>query len=444
MLTEKNSHEEHILQNAIAGKLKSKNILCEACGLELNNKVDKEFIKNFDIFASSLNLAKDRNRHKKPLVEAICLFDNDEEISVKIDNFKVKPVKPIYKINHEEKVVYVVAGNIKTARGFAKKQEIVIYTKQGYELDISDNLAPLLTKSVYYYSPNMNSIYLGLTKIALEFAIESGLEVEDFKHLINEKEKTINEARVVSYYPVQDYEQIYEVGKSVHEDQYPIHCLKLFTQENELICYIEIFSTFQFYVILSTDYVGKNVDLEFAQRCIQKSFNKELYTCGSHKDFHLVAGQLGVELIGNLDEIQHKIYETARKKTYEIELGNNARKAYDLYTLSALYKFGEMQQAEYINHEFVKPVIDKSNNASNMFGFDPLDDLLQKPATIINRMYKLETTIYDEFRVKNYQLMDENNFTETDLEDYLEYKVLELAAFSNPDVQLIVSVQTLI
>ena len=59
-------------------------------------------------------------------------------------------------------------------------------------------------------------------------------------------------------------------------------------------------------------------------------------------------------------------------------------------------------------------------------------------------MYRLETSIYDEFRVTNYQLMDENNLTKTDLEDYLEYKVLELAAFSNPDVQLKVSVQTLI
>lgn len=44
------THVEHILQNAIAGKLKSAKILCEKCGSIFNDEIDSAFIKIFRPF----------------------------------------------------------------------------------------------------------------------------------------------------------------------------------------------------------------------------------------------------------------------------------------------------------------------------------------------------------------------------------------------------------
>ena len=49
-ITENNQkviHEEHILHNALFGKLKSDRILCKTCGSKFGEKEDAEFVKQF-------------------------------------------------------------------------------------------------------------------------------------------------------------------------------------------------------------------------------------------------------------------------------------------------------------------------------------------------------------------------------------------------------------
>lgn len=54
-------HCEHILHNALRGKLKSQNILCKQCGNKLNDEIDIAFVK----FFSPVNeLFKDYMRKK--------------------------------------------------------------------------------------------------------------------------------------------------------------------------------------------------------------------------------------------------------------------------------------------------------------------------------------------------------------------------------------------
>ncbi|MEH2358144.1 HNH endonuclease, partial [Nostoc sp.] len=42
-------HKEHIIQNALIGRLKPNNILCKVCGNKLNDTIDRNFV---NIFAS--------------------------------------------------------------------------------------------------------------------------------------------------------------------------------------------------------------------------------------------------------------------------------------------------------------------------------------------------------------------------------------------------------
>jgi hypothetical protein len=53
-------HDEHIIQNAIAGALVSDDILCEQCGVKLGDSVDAAFATALSPLTILLGLARDR------------------------------------------------------------------------------------------------------------------------------------------------------------------------------------------------------------------------------------------------------------------------------------------------------------------------------------------------------------------------------------------------
>jgi hypothetical protein len=44
---ETETHEEHILHNALRGKISSREILCAGCGNDLNDAIDAPYVKYF-------------------------------------------------------------------------------------------------------------------------------------------------------------------------------------------------------------------------------------------------------------------------------------------------------------------------------------------------------------------------------------------------------------
>ena len=61
-------HNEHIIQNAIGGRLKSNNILCEKCGCDLGKKIDAPFVKIFENICKILNVTKDHGNDQKRII----------------------------------------------------------------------------------------------------------------------------------------------------------------------------------------------------------------------------------------------------------------------------------------------------------------------------------------------------------------------------------------
>jgi len=58
-LDNKNKSLEHIIPNALGGKLKSKHILCESCNKNLS-KIDSDLCNNLSIFTTYVNPKTDR------------------------------------------------------------------------------------------------------------------------------------------------------------------------------------------------------------------------------------------------------------------------------------------------------------------------------------------------------------------------------------------------
>jgi hypothetical protein len=248
-ITESNKSLEHILPNALGGQLKSKSVLCSEANLKLSELIDTPFNKIFEGIYRRLPLEKDRTStwgiigtHKKYNKEIICK-----------DN-KCFPRKPIF--DSKKNVLY--AKSEKIGKGYIEhlkkdgrikpKQEVKIWTDMsgeiGFDFKVDNSIFPL-----------------GFAKIAAGFATLKGVDRSNLKSILNlTKNEFRNNIMLLPFSPVTPQDTIFEKGthKSIH---YPLHSivLKGLKEDKILYCFIELFSTFQYVVILDDNYHGKDI-----------------------------------------------------------------------------------------------------------------------------------------------------------------------------------------
>jgi len=248
-ITDDNKSLEHILPNALGGQLKSRNVLCSEANLKLSNLIDTPFNKIFEGTYRRLPLDKDR-----PTTRGIVGIHQkyNEEIIFK-DN-KCFPRKPIF--DGEKNVLY--AQSEKIGKGYIdhlKKngtinpnQEVKIWTdisgEIGFDFKVDNRIFPL-----------------GFAKIAAGFATLKGVDRSNLKRVLNlAKNEFRDDIMLLPFFPVTPKEVIFEkdTHKSIH---YPLHSivLKGLKVDKILYCYVELFSTFQFVVILDDNYDGDDI-----------------------------------------------------------------------------------------------------------------------------------------------------------------------------------------
>ena len=134
----------------------------------------------------------------------------------------------------------------------------------------------------YYFSKgndNFNEDFKkGMVKIATEYAIHCGIDREVLTEVISIDDKgkgTIDydKAKLTPFIPTTLFDILYEDYRYLFEDGYPSHMLKLFTSKyndgkTRLYCYLDLFSTIQYYVLLNDDYTGDEISKTYAQRLI--------------------------------------------------------------------------------------------------------------------------------------------------------------------------------
>ena len=105
-LNEMNKSEEHIIPNAIGGKLKSTNILCDECNNKLGKEIDESFNKIFSPFTKRIDMVRDRPDESKKINGRLILSEN-EKIEVSYKNFKVTPKKAFHKIDEDKNELWI-------------------------------------------------------------------------------------------------------------------------------------------------------------------------------------------------------------------------------------------------------------------------------------------------------------------------------------------------
>ncbi|WP_176550583.1 HNH endonuclease [Tenacibaculum discolor] len=343
------AHDEHIIHNAIGGRLKSAEVLCEGCGGKLNNDIDNYFVSLFNPFTEKLKnfLTKERN---KKVNKAVRGYNIDEKVKVNFYNGKIVPNTPEYKIDEKRKEIKIFAIK-KSIEGFTKhslkklrdegvdvgKYKIIKITEFQDEGNVYFNFS----KGVENFNDKWK---MGFIKMTSEFAYLKGVGRNDLKRVLDvEKNRLIFTDNLIPFYPNGLLSHFRETYRVTVEDNYPSHTLILFTQDNgegtkALVCYVDLFSTFQYYVILNESYKGKDIFETYYQK-LEKQKKIEIdFKRFRYKELLAVADEFGI----NLDKIRNRnstiedyqsFIEKEYKKIkneYNLDYSEEINKFYDL------------------------------------------------------------------------------------------------------------------
>ncbi len=240
---------EHIIPNALGGKLSSHYVITFSANQKLNQEIDRHFNKIFNPFILRLDIEKDRNNN--PSLNALHSSYNKDVI---FKNNKYFPKKPFY--DKEKKTIY--ADSIKNGENYKK-----YLIKQGgiqnkENIKILDDMAGAINIPFGFEN---NLFKKGLAKISAGFATLKGIPRKNLNAIINLEEKNFRENIIASpFLPIIKPEGFFE--ENIHKSQYyPIHSIVLhgIKKEKFLYCYVELFSVFQWYILLDASYDGDNI-----------------------------------------------------------------------------------------------------------------------------------------------------------------------------------------
>lgn len=303
----------------------SRAILCEECG-GAYSKDDANFCKIFAPFVVALSDRMipadhgktDGNTLKGSIFKTLDVKEGNEGIEVTTKNGEVIPVQPFYTLEGNKIDVYAGKKRIKDylkvlAKELADKGDnIANYTiEQHTDIHNQGYLA-------YYFSKgndNFNEDFKkGLVKIATEYALHCGIGRELLTEVISIDDKgkdriDYDKAKLIPFIPTTLFDILYEDYRYLFEDGYPSHMLKLFTSKyndgkTRLYCYLDLFSTFQYYVLLNDDYEGKEICETYAQRLIPKGQRPSMSDY-SPKDLSIVIQEYKIDKSG----LEGKSYE---------------------------------------------------------------------------------------------------------------------------------------
>lgn len=228
--------KEHIIHNALGGLYESTGICCPNCNELVGKLIDVPFTKIFNpIICQIENFAKTNNGKSSPSCTGKASY-NGVVYNVGIKNGKVTSCPELSK---------------------QIKQDI-------RQLD--------WTILAYDFRIENNSFRCGLGKIAFNCALECGIPFDALRHGVNVQMKGEVPSSISFTYPLVPFIALNPMDHylELETETQLYHNLILFSQHGSLWCYIDLFNTFQYYVLLSDRWNDDNSVYHSYLQLIQK------------------------------------------------------------------------------------------------------------------------------------------------------------------------------
>ncbi len=265
-LTQENTGNEHIIINALGGRLKSKNLLCKSCNSTFGDKIDIALANSLKDIGNMLNIKRERGK-----VQDIIGKNNDLREFIFSANGRIKPREALIEYN----------GNIIRVGGENKKQiaNALGKLKSKYpSLKVEKSLDSVVFKDesfsekIYFDKFDLKSkeILQAICKCAINFYVYKTSDSAYIKHLlpyINNKE----EKKVANLHYM---DNLYKLNK---DELFHILHLVGDSIEKVLYVYVDYFNFHKFLVILNDNYLGDNIQYTYCYDLINyKEIDKKV------------------------------------------------------------------------------------------------------------------------------------------------------------------------
>lgn len=371
---ESNRSSEHIIHQALGGLLESEEICCKQCNSSLGTSLDANFTKIFASITESFDIKTTR---KKSLLKYEGIVVHTDENGCKTTykaKFKGTDIQSIFDIHSNKFVKHV------------SKSERDYYKIENLEFNLSND-----------------DFVLGFKKIAFNYAVMCGIHPSKLDLVFDwEKREFKNEKQgIIPFIPMNYFDERIEL----YTENDLIHSLILFNFENSLCAYIDLFNTFQYYVLLSESYDGDPVYKNYCQRLEKRDFNeekiKQSVKVSDYKDAHILSMQYGIPLNNpkkNKDEksnviespferIEKEAFEKIRKQTYEIDFHK--------------WVYEKSYCCDFEKSMFIKGDIEESSKKYEDFSFYYIDEIEDFVGNTIQ---------YEEINLKRFRIFTIDRF----------------------------------
>lgn len=296
--------KEHIIQNALGGHLISENICCNECNALVSKYIDGPFTRYFSPIINSLErFAKDNNTKANPAYDVVVEYEG------KHYDGKAKDGELIYCKDLSNKLHKRVSDICPAPK--------IIYIKMQMEDEEFKN---------------------GLRKIAFNFALSKGVPLVLIQSglIVNRNRGKINDIAfnypIIPFIPLNPVDEFVELYTEVEL----FHALILFADGPNLWCYIDLFNTYQFYVLLACSWPEDDSFYQSYCQYVQKQEKEErirqLDSIGVRRmqDVPVLAQEFGIPIDKNsfdlqsfMEQLKEKIEaikKEIRKEPLEISL----------------------------------------------------------------------------------------------------------------------------
>lgn len=251
-ITKNNTYREHIILNAVGGKLVSPSIICKKCAPKFDS-IDTTLSSQLNFAGLMLDIKRDRGTNPPIKVKKDI---TGEKFLLKAGG-KPFPVSPIIKENQQDKRIFIQAkdeNEMRTILNGLKRKNTFLQDK-----NIEEIISQAVRRQDYFDQPVTinteldNTTFRAICKMIVSFYMLNAGNRQHISHLLPYILSDTQENCVFYYYPDTRFTTTNDTFKVLHQ-----LFIKGNSTEKIIYGYVELFSTFKFLVLLSNEYYGND------------------------------------------------------------------------------------------------------------------------------------------------------------------------------------------
>lgn len=311
--------KEHVIHNALGGHLVSTEICCPQCNNAIQKLIDDDFTNVFAPITTRINnLKKSSNTKNKPSATAFGLYNGEiYEVVVKGDKIVSCP-------QLSKKLKRPLSADDRDAI------EIVSYK---FDLD--------------------NRIFInGISKIATNFALMNKIPFQNLQDRVSIQLEggTLKGIEfnylIVPFTALNHFDWFLETATPIDA---LYHHLILFNVGKYLWCYVDLFNTFQYYILLNDSWNEENIYIPYCQKIEKIDRTTPTIRVRKPKDILTYSQIYQVKPTYDLDDLKKSIEDKIIKAPYECDINDLIK--VNMNVLEPILDFSEDKQklSEYLN-----------------------------------------------------------------------------------------------